>query len=158
MSQGIQCSSLYGKMQVSGLPELFPFICTPAIWDQIPQSCCLSVHIFNSSHRKGWQKTAAFAHIQQCPPLPFAPLQAPQQSLWGARQQYLLDHRHRFPFWEFSFMFRGLKSLMAVTFLPTDTAGNSSHFSVLFSKLMQHVSLVHSSLSLNSILLYVYVR
>ena len=45
------------------------------------------------------------------------PPPAPQQSPWGAGWWHLLDHVCCVPFWEPSFTFGGLKSLMAVTFL-----------------------------------------
>lgn len=70
MSQGTYCSSVYGKMQISGLTEVFPFICTSALWDQIPQSCFLSVHIFNSSFTERCGRRLLLLLTSSTPPPP----------------------------------------------------------------------------------------
>ena len=124
MSQGTYWSSVYGKMQISGLTELFPFICTSAIWDQIPQSCFLSVHIFNSSFTERGGRRLLLLLTSSAPTT--SKLLSNHCGGRGSSIQWITGII--FPF-RSSFMFRGLKSLMAVIFLPTDMGGDISHFS-----------------------------
>ena len=82
---------MYGKMQVSGLTEFIPFICTSAIWGQILFVCLF----FNFSHPPGLFSI----HCR------------------GGDCRRSAGSQASCPFWEPSVTFGGLKSLMAVTSL-----------------------------------------